>query len=505
MLGSQSKAGKDDALFQALITTAVDGIIVIDARGQIQVFNPACERLFGYRPDEVIGKNVKMLMPPPYREEHDGYLRHYQETGEKRIIGIGREVTGQRKDGTSFPMYLSVGQGRMEDAEIYVGIIHDLTDRHLAEQRVIEREERLRSILDTVPDAIILIDDRGTVESFSPAAARLFGYPPDQVIGQNVKMLMPAGYREHHDGYLQRYMATGEKRIIGIGRVVVGQRSDGSTFPMELAVGEIKLKDRRLFTGFVRDITERQSTERRLQEMQAELLHVTRLSAMGQMGSALAHELNQPLAAIMNYVKAAQRTIEPLADAKALKARDLLTKAGEQIGRAGTIIRNLREFIGKREANRREEKLHKIVEEAIALGLVGAADTNVKVKVALDPELPPVLVDKVQIQQVIINLIRNAVEAMQLVSVRQLHIASGLAEPGLAQVTIRDTGPGLPSEVEGRLFQPFVTTKEKGMGLGLTICQSIINAHGGRLWATPNEGAGVSFHFQLPLAEKTDS
>ncbi|MDQ7247862.1 PAS domain-containing sensor histidine kinase [Dongia sedimenti] len=504
MLDSQSTSTRDDAVFQALIATAVDGIMVIDAHGHIQVFNSACERLFGYKPEEVIGKNVKMLMPSPYRDEHDGYLAHYRETGEKRIIGIGREVFGQRKDGTTFPMYLSVGQGKMEGVDIYVGIIHDLTERDVAAQEVMEREERLRSILDTVPDAIILIDERGIVESFSPAAVRLFGYPADQVIGQNVKMLMPAGYREHHDGYLQRYLTTGEKRIIGVGRVVVGQRSDGSTFPMELAVGEVKLKDRRLFTGFVRDITERQTTEHRLQEMQAELLHVSRLSAMGQMGSALAHELNQPLAATMNYVKAAQRTLEPVADPRGVKSIELLGKAGEQVARAGNIIRNLRDFIGKREANRREEKLHKIIEEAIALGLVGAADSNVKVKILLDPALPPVLVDKVQIQQVIINLIRNAVEAMLQMPVRRLVIESSLGEPGMAQVTISDTGPGLSEAVASRLFQPFITTKEKGMGLGLTICQSIINAHGGRLWAVPNEEAGVTFCFQLPLAEKTE-
>ena len=500
MSGSDTTSNRDDVLFRALISTAVDGIIVIDGSGNIQVFNQACERLFGYAPEEVLGRNVKMLMPAPYREEHDGYLEHYRKTGEKRIIGIGREVVGQRKDGSTFPMYLSVGQGQSDGAAIYVGIIHDLTERNAAEQRILEREERLRSILDTVPDAIILIDDRGVVESFSPAAARMFGYTPAQVVGQNVKMLMPPGYREAHDGYLRRYLDTGEKRIIGIGRVVVGQRSDGSTFPLELAVGEILLGDQRLFTGFVRDITEKQGTERRLEEMQSELLHVSRLSAMGQMGSALAHELNQPLAAIMNYVKAAHRTLEPVDDPRVARARELITKASDQTARAGNIIRHLRDFIAKRESSRSNESLHKIIEEAIALGLVGAADANVKVKVLLDPEIPPVLVDKIQIQQVIINLIRNAVEAMQQVPVRQLVIESLVAEPNLAQVTVADTGPGLPQEVASRLFQPFVTTKEKGMGIGLTICQSIVTAHGGRIWATPNQDAGVSFHFQIPLA-----
>jgi C4-dicarboxylate-specific signal transduction histidine kinase len=194
-----------------------------------------------------------------------------------------------------------------------------------------------------------------------------------------------------------------------------------------------------------------------------------------------------------------------VAEPKAVKAGELMGKAADQVTRAGSIIRNLRDFIGKREASRREEKLHKIVEEAIALGLVGAGDSNVKAKVVLDPDMPPVLVDKVQIQQVIINLIRNAIEAMHAVKVRQLRIECRVAELGLAQVTISDTGPGLPEEVAARLFQPFITTKEKGMGLGLTISQTIINAHGGRLWAEPNAEAGVSFHFQLPLAEATEA
>jgi two-component system sensor kinase FixL len=495
----------NDALFRALIATAVDGIIVIDSHGRVQVYNQACERLFGYAPDEVIGNNVKMLMPAPYRDEHDGYLKHYRATGERRIIGIGREVVGQRKDGSTFPMYLSVGQGKIAGADIYVGIIHDLTEQNRAEQAILEREERLRSILDTVPDAIILIDERGTVESFSPAAARLFGYAPDQVIGENVKMLMPQGYREQHDGYLQRYMKTGEKRIIGIGRIVVGQRSDGSTFPMELAVGEMKLGERRLFTGFVRDLTERQGTERRMQELQSELLHVSRLSAMGQMGSALAHELNQPLAAIMNYVKAALRTMAASKDPPVVKARDYIDKAGQQTARAANIIRHLRAFIEKRETNRRSENLHQIVEEAIALGLVGAADDNVKVKVALDQNIPPVLVDKIQIQQVIINLIRNAVEAMQQLPIGELTIQSGRGDQGFAHVTVADTGPGLASEVADRLFQPFVTTKEKGMGIGLTICQSIVEAHGGRIWARPNGRRGVAFSFELPFSDDLDA
>ncbi|MBL6852692.1 MAG: PAS domain S-box protein [Alphaproteobacteria bacterium] len=248
-----------DALFGALIDTAVDGIIVIDAAGTVQVYNDACERLFGYPRSEVVGQNVKWLMPAPYHDGHDGYLANYRATGEKRIIGLGREVVGRRKDGSTFPMYLSVGEGTLDHGQIFVGIIHDLTQRNEATEAIREREARLSSILDTVPDAIVTIDEMGTIESFSPAASRLFGYAPAEVIGKNVKILMPAPYREQHDAYLAAYRKTGVKKIIGIGRVVVGQRRDGSTFPMELAVGEISGGRRRLFTGFVRDITERQS------------------------------------------------------------------------------------------------------------------------------------------------------------------------------------------------------------------------------------------------------
>jgi two-component system sensor kinase FixL len=483
-------------MFQALLSAAVDGIIVIDAQGRIQVINEACEKLFGYKPDEVVGRNVNMLMPAPYREQHDGYLGHYRGTGERRIIGIGREVMGQRKDGSTFPMYLTVGQGKTDGADIYVGIIRDLTDR-------VEREARLASILDTVPDGIVTIDERGTIESFSPAAARLFRYEPAEVIGKNVAVLMPESYRAQHDHYLERYSASSEKHIIGTTRVVVGQRADGTTFPMELSVGETIFGGRRVFTGFIRDITDRQGTERRLQELQAELLHVSRLSAMGQMGSALAHELNQPLTAIMNYGKAAARTLEQIDDPRVAKVQQLIGKAVDQTTRAGNIIRNLRGFVEKREASRRHENLQKIIEEAIALGLVGSAEANVKVRLDLDPDIPTVLVDKVQIQQVLINLIRNGLEAMQTMPIRRLSVRSALADGDFALVTVSDTGPGLTKEVADRLFQPFITTKDYGMGIGLTICQAIVEAHGGLIWFEPNPDGGVSFHFRLPLSAQT--
>jgi len=488
-----------NAWLSAVIDTAVDGIVIIDGTGIVQLFNQGCERLFGYRADEVIGRNVKMLMPPPYADEHDDYLTHYQDTGEKRIIGKGRNVQGRRADGSVFPMYLSVGEVLQSDTgPTYVGIIRDTSEQHALEATLREQAERLRSILETVPDAIIVIGETGLIESFSPAAERLFGWSPAEVIGRNVSMLMPSPYRESHDGYLDRYRKTDERRIIGIGRVVVGQRRDGSTFPMELEVGEMKTAGKRAFTGFVRDLTERQDADRRLQELQSELLHVARLSDMGQMASALAHELNQPLTAVTNWMIAARRTLKVRVPDAPAAITEFMDKAISEAERAGEIIRRLRSFVERGETERDAEDINKVVEEAAALAMVGAKESGVRARFDFAAKLPPVWIDKIQVQQVVMNLVRNAIEAMSESPRRMLTLSTSLADDGMIEVSIVDTGPGLPADVAARLFQPFTTTKDKGMGLGLSISRSIIDNMGGRLHARPNPDGGLIFVFSLP-------
>lgn len=487
---------------EALLATAVDGIIIIDKAGTVAVYSPACERLFGYGASEVVGQNVKMLMPAPYFDQHDGYLEHYAGTGEKRIIGIGREVVGRRKDGTTFPMYLSVGEGSFNGEPMFVGIIHDITESRKAERVLREREARLSSIFETIPEAIITIDAQGMIQSFSSAAERLFGYDADFVCGRNVCILMPPPYRDEHDNYLMRYFDTGEKRVIGQGREVTGQRADGTTFPMELAVGEIVVDQTRLFTGFIRDLTERKQAERRVSELQAELLHVSRLSAMGQMASALAHELNQPLSANMNYVKAAKRTLENPQIHDPELVLDLLLKAGEQTARAGQIIRRLREFLTKGQSVHLPEDLNSVVDEALGLALVGAAVANVNVKCLLQADIGRVEMDKIQIQQVVVNLVRNAIEAMEGADRSDLLITTGLTPDGFACVEIADSGTGLSPEVAEKLFEPFTTTKKSGMGIGLSVCKSIIEFHKGQIFAKPNKAGGTIFSFLLPVGEE---
>lgn len=369
---------------------------------------------------------------------------------------------------------------------------------------LVAREAHLKSILDTIPDAMIVIDPKGRIQSFSLAAERLFGHQAAEVLGRNVSMLMPSPYREGHDGYVDRYLRTGERKIIGVGRVVVGERKDGSTFPMELAVGEMKSNDKLFFTGFIRDLTERQKTERRLQELQAELIHMSRLTAMGEMASTLAHELNQPLSAISNYLRGARRILDGKAQNALTLVAEALDKAGDQSLRAGQIISRLRNFVARGEAERKVESLSKLLEEASALALVGAKDQGVKVRFDLDTGNDLIFADKVQVQQVVLNLIRNAIEAMAESMTRQLVISSAADVGRMVRVSVSDTGSGLSPDILPQLFQPFVTTKQHGMGVGLSISKTIIEAHGGRLWAEPNPGGGTVFHLTLKLAGSED-
>jgi len=380
------------------------------------------------------------------------------------------------------------------------GLVIDIDEQKQVEEALRIRESHLRSILETIPDAMIVIDGNGIMQFFSRAAERQFGHAEQEAIGKNVSMLMPNPDRDRHDGYLERYASTGERHIIGIGRIVTGQRKDGTTFPMHLSIGEMQSGGKPYFTGFVRDLTEHQQTQARLQELQSELVHVSRLSAMGEMASALAHELNQPLAAISNYMKGSRRLLAASADPNRSKIEGALDRAAEQAIRAGQIIRRLRDFVARGESEKRVESLSKLIEEAGALGLSGAREQGVQLRFNLNPEHDLVLVDRVQIQQVLVNLFRNALEAMAHSPQRELIASNARVADDMIEVAIFDTGPGISDHVMSNLFQTFYTTKETGMGVGLSISRSIIEAHGGRMWAEANRSGGATFRFTLPAS-----
>ncbi len=363
-----------------------------------------------------------------------------------------------------------------------------------------ERPDLLfRAVVEAAVDAIVVIDRFGAIRSTNKATERIFGYTAAELVDRNVKVLMPEPYTSEHDTYLANYLRTGEKKIIGIGRDVSGRRKDGSIFPMSLAVADTEVDGETIFVGIIRDLTERLVAGRRIHDLQAELLHASRLSAMGQMASTLAHELNQPLTAVMNYLAAAQQLQRN--DPKSVeRVGDLMGRAVAQAERAGEVIRSLRQFVSKGETERRSENLNRLVEEALSLALVGARQSGVRVSLDLDRELRPVIVDGVQIQQVVLNLVRNAVEAMETAARRELTVAThAVAGEGLAEVTVADSGPGIPHEIADRLFQPFVTTKKTGMGLGLSICREIVEAHKGHLAVAANPSGGTVFRLTLPM------
>lgn len=486
----------------AMVTSSGDAIIGVGLDGTVTDWNRGAEHLFGYTAAEMIGQPMSVVHLPGQTAEildiqnrlnHGERLEHF-------------ETRRRRKDGEIIDVSLTVSPlfdrvGRLIGCS---KVARDITMAKRAMIALEEREAHLQSVLDTVPDAMVVIDQVGIILSFSATATRLFGYSEAEAVGCNVRMLMPSPYREMHDSYLERYLGTGEKRIIGRGRVVVGCRRDGSTFPMELAVGEVVTGNRRLFTGFVRDLTERQETQQRMQDLQAELIHMSRFTAMGEMASTLAHEVNQPLTAIASYLNGCRRLVEGSDSVHSLMLRDGIDRAADQALRAGQIIRRLRQFVARGESERHVENLQKLIEEASALALVGVKEAGVRVGFNFDPRVTFVLADKIQIQQVLLNLIRNAIEAMQEVQRRELMILTEQLPNDRVEIRVTDTGPGIVAEIAAQLFQPFVTSKPHGMGVGLSISRTIIESHGGNLWAEPNPEGGTIFRMTLKALTKEE-
>lgn len=369
-------------------------------------------------------------------------------------------------------------------------------------QALDEQAAHLRMILDTVPDATIVINRNGQIVSFNAAAVRQFGYEEAEVIGSNVNVLMPEPYHTNHDGYIKRYLETGEQRIIGVDRVVVGRRKDGSTFPMKLAVGKLESGDDLFFTGFVRDLTERQRSAEQIEEIEGELARLARLNELGEMASTLAHELNQPLSAIANYAQGCTRLLRDRTDPESERMGEALDEISRQSLRAGQIIRHLREFVMRGETEKVPEDMRKLIEEAGALALVGSREHGVRTVFDFQPGADMVVADRVQIQQVLINLMRNAIEAMRESDKRELLVRTAREGDRYVTIEVADSGPGIPDEVAARLFQPFVTTKPNGMGIGLSISRRIVEAHGGQIVASRNGSGGTTFRLSLPVVEQ---
>jgi len=475
-------------------------ICMLDLEGRVLIWNSGGQRLLGWSESEIIGQDITVFYPQDARDA--GKPR--DDLDRTRAEGkVEQEAWILRKDGSEFLARISITALHDQTGALrgFGKVLRNVTDQRASERALDAGAEHLRSILSTVPDAMVVIDERGKILSFSTAAERLFGFPEAEVLGENVSRLMPSPDRERHDGYIQRYLQTGERKVIGMGRVVVGMRRDGTTFPMELSVGEATGHGPRVFTGFVRDLTERQRTQARLEELQAELIHIARVSGMGAMASTLAHELNQPITAVANYVEAVRDLLANPDPDDLPMIREALSDAAGEAMRAGHIVRRLRDFVARGEVEKSVEDLPAVIREAAALGLMGARDQGLEPLFDLDPDASPVLIDRVQIQQVVINLARNAVEAMQGMEQPRLWLAAKDHGDGLVRVTVSDNGPGVAPGIAGQLFTAFISTKAEGMGLGLSICRTIIEANGGRIWHEPRSGGGSQFHFTLVKVE----
>jgi len=363
----------------------------------------------------------------------------------------------------------------------------------------------LRSMMETVPDATIMIDETGLIRSFSAAAERMFGIGSDAAIGSNVKLLMPHAIAAEHDGAIAAYLKTGERHVIGTTRTLTARRADGSLFPIEINVGEARLGDERIFTGVIRDVTDRIAAEQRLSALNAELAHIGRQSAMSDLAADLAHELNQPLSATANFLAAARTLVER--GQHGVQVADLLRMGEEQTQRAGQIIRRLRDFLTRHDSDLRLESLDLVVSEAVGMVLVGANRHDFGLSCRLDATVDRIFADRIQVQQVLVNLLRNAVHVLrdQPASTREIVIASRAVEDEMIEVSVSDSGPGLPPALSEELYSQFTTAKEgTAMGVGLSISRRVIEAHGGTLVAENRPGGGAIFRFTLPAFGEID-
>jgi two-component system sensor kinase FixL len=472
-----------NARLRSIIDSAVDGIIVIDGQGRIEAFNRGAERLFGYPESEVMGRNVRMLMPSPYHDEHDGYLARYLETGSAKIIGTGREVTGRRRDGTFFPLHLSVGEMSIKGERKFTGMLHDLTRRVSLEAELRASEAQWRSIIDSAVDGIVVIDAHGRIEAFNPAAVRLFGYEEHEVIGRNVNILMPSPYHEEHDSYLAHHLATGAQKIIGTGREVTGLRRDGSTFPLHLSVGKMTVGGERRFTGILHDLSARVRIEKQLREQ-------TALAKLGEMAAVIAHEVKNPLAGVRGAIQIIGTRLP-----KDSKDARIVTEIVSRIDALNELMKDLLLFARPPQPKVALVDVATLVTATADLLRGDPALQEVHVKVEGEPSR--VLADAELLKIVFVNLLVNAAHAMQ--GRGTIHVSlTSIAD--MCQIAFADEGPGIPAEVVEKIFTPFFTTKPRGSGLGLPTAKRLVEAHQGTISIACPAVGGTVVTVQLPGA-----
>lgn len=487
------------------LTRALDSapIILANRQGEIVHWSKGCERLYQWSADDAAGRIKHELLRADPAHSWPRLLQRLTDG-----LPYEKEIVEYRRDGVALHI---LEQARLlpvrhDDQPLIVLSMTDITVREQRTAALKARESELLSILETAPDAMITIDDRGCIRSFSATAERLFGYRAERILGQNLKMLIPSRYWAEHEAAIRRQQGSGVIQPRPQSRRLAALRSDGTELPIELAIGEARVGDQRIFTGFVRDLSETFAAQQRQAELRDELLHVSRLSAMGEMAAGLAHELNQPLAAAANFLGAADMLLEKQGEDGA-KIRQLVRLANGQALRAGDLIRRLRSFVSKSDVEVRAEPVDDVIADAVVLALTSTEQQKISIRYELDPLHAMILADRIQIQQVLVNLIRNAVEALDDQGHHQPEIilASRQDGSGMIEIAVSDNGPGIAPEIFQRPYEPFVSTKSYGMGIGLSICRRIIEFHGGTLTADNKPDGGARVAFTIPLSTESEA
>lgn len=483
-----------------MFETVVDGIITIDTSGIILSVNSAVERLFAYRRQQLIGQNVKMLMPDRYSNEHDGYIKHYLETGEKNIIGIGREVEGMRADGTVFPMDLSVSELLGSNEHMFIGVVRDISRRKQAEEQLLIREEQLSLTLDNAPTGIVTCDLDCRILTANSSYKHMVGYtdtellqiritdtiihPEDREICADLARQAKSGRLKENQVTLRWLTKGGE---ILRGKLHIGLIHDEKGTP-------------KAFVAQFEDQTKRLNAENEARQLRDRLAHVGRVSTMGEMAAGIAHEINQPLTAIASYAEACQRLLRS-GKANSEDLLDAMERTSAQAHRAGQVIRRMRSFVKERKTQREELDVNELVGDVVELAKMDLPDQSSLIQLELAPALPKIIADSFQIQQVILNLIRNAADAMQSCAEENqpIIIRTALIDRDHIRIAVSDDGEGIRKEHVQKIFTPFFSTKESGMGIGLAICRSVVESHHGELSFENNPNGGATFNLTLPI------
>ncbi|MGZ3240537.1 MAG: sensor histidine kinase [Burkholderiaceae bacterium] len=476
-----------------LVGSATDAMLIVNREGEIILANPASERLFGFQPGEMLGKPIEILIPMRFGHAHRSQRTDYFGHLTPRAMGKGTELFAQHRDGSEFPVEVSLSPLQTpQNVPLVMATIHDITDRKQAEMALQESEVRMRAIFENAVDAIITIDERGIMERLNPAAERLFGYSEAEAIGKNISIMMPTPYREQHDGYLAHYLQTGEKKIIGKGREVIGQRKDRSVFPMDLAVAEMRIGDRRMFTGVVRDISERKQAEERHKALLEEISSAN--EELTSFAYVVSHDLKAPLRAIGSLANWLSTDYADKFDEEGKEHMRLLVN---RVHRMGNLIDGILQYsrVGRVKESLVAVDLNKMVLEVIDLL---APPENMSIEV--ESHLPTIVAEPTRMQQVFQNLISNAIKYMDK---PQGTIRISCADEGRHwRFSVADNGPGIEQRHFEKIFQLFQTLaprdKVESTGVGLSLVKKIVEMYRGKIWVESTMGKGTTFWFTLP-------